>query len=228
MSAITFEQLSKLVYDNISAQAKRDAEQAKRDADRDAEMKKIFAGMAKLDAKYNDKMAKLDAKYNDKMAKRAKREDEGFKQLRQQLGWLGNSYGEQVEAMFVNLGDKFNALGYCFPKEAEGRVKFLDENRKVLVEVDRLLENGEAVLPVEIKAKLNIGDVNDHIERLRKIRMYNLKHNDNRKVLGAVGGGVVSQEVKEYAVKKGLFVLEQNGSSIEISDVSTCFKPTEW
>lgn len=43
MSAITFEQLSKLVYDNIAAQAKRDAEQAKLDAERDAERAKLDA-----------------------------------------------------------------------------------------------------------------------------------------------------------------------------------------
>ena len=250
MSAITFEQLSKLVYDNIAAQAERDAAQAERDAARaaeweterkereavrEAERKEREAvreaerkERKEREAVWEAERKKLDDEIKKEMAEIARQEKEDIKQLRKQFGRLGISFGEQVEAIFVNLGDKFNAYGYSFPKEAEGRVKFLDENRRVMVEVDHLLENGDAMLPVEIKAKLKIRDVNDHIKRLRKIRAYNIKHKDNRKVIGAVGGGVVQQKVREYAIGKGLFVLEQNGSSVGLSGVPADFKPTEW
>ena len=192
MSAVTIEGLSKLINDYISAQAERDAERAK-----------------------------LDAEIKTDYEKR-------WKRLEQELGRLGNSYGDQVEAMFVNLGEKFNVLGFSFPKEAKGNIRFIDKNRKVLAEVDHLLENGNVVMPIEVKAKLKQEHVDDHIRRLGIISEHNIKHNDNRKVLGAVAGGVVPQNVLAYAQKKGLYVLVQNGESVEIADMPANFKPREW
>ena len=217
MSAITFEQLSKLVYDNIAAQAKRDAE-------RDAEWEKHVAEMKKDTAE----MKKDTAEMKKREDERANRSEEEFKQLRKEFGRLGISYGEQIEAMFVSLGEQFNVFGYNFSKASKGSIELFDENKNILVEIDHLYENGDTMLPVEIKAKLDISDVNDHIKRLQKIRMYNLKHNDNRKVIGAVGGGVVSKKVKDYAIEKGLFVLVQNGNAVEVASVPSDFKPTEW
>ena len=238
MSAITFEEFRKLVYDNIAAQAERDAERDRRDAERDrrdAERDRKNAERDRKDAEFRAEMNRHEAEsrksiaeWRKSLAEWRESEKEGFRQLRKELGSLGISYGEQVEAMFVNLGDKFNALGYDFPKEARGGIKFLGENRRVLVEVDHFLENGEVVMPVEIKAKLKIDDVKDHIRRLEKIKEYNSIHSDNRKVLGAVGGGVVPIHVKEYATKKGLYVLVQNGESIEIADVPESFEPRIW
>ena len=154
--------------------------------------------------------------------------DKRMKRLERDLGKLGNSYGDQVEAMFVNLGSKFNALGFSFPKEAKGSISFLDENRRVLAEVDHLLENGSVVLPIEVKAKLKQEHVDDHIIRLGIISEYNLKHKDHRKILGAVAGGMVPQNVLAYAQKRGLYVLVQNGESVEIADFPANFKPKEW
>ena len=165
--------------------------------------------------------AKLDAEIKKDYEKR-------WKRLEQELGRLGNSYGDQVEAMFVNLGAKFNALGHNFPKEAKGNIKFLDDKRKVLAEVDHLLENGSVIMPIEVKAKLKRDDVDDHIRRLEIISGYNIKNNDKRKVLGAVAGGVVPKNVLEYAQKKGLYVLVQNGESVEIAALPANFEPREW
>ena len=203
MSNITIEALSKLVNDYISAQAQRDAERDNRDAERDAAQKAVHE------------------KYQADYEKR-------WKQLQQELGRLGTSYGDQVEAMFVNLGTKFNALGYSFPKEAKGSIRFLDENRRVLAEVDHLLENGDVIMPIEVKAKLKQDHVDEHIRRLGVISGYNVRQNDSRKVLGAVAGGVVPQNVLEYAQRRGLYVLVQNGDSVEIADIPANFKPQVW
>ena len=210
MSTVTIEALSSLFHDYISAQAKRDAERDKKDAERAAERAEMDAKRAEMDAK-----SKAE---HDRM----------WKSLRKDLGKIGISYGEQVEAMFVNLGAKFNKLGYSFPKEAKGNIQFLDENRRVLAEVDHLLENDNVVMPVEVKAKLKKDDVDDHIKRLGIISKYNALHNDSRKVLGAVAGGVVAQNVREYAQKKGLFVLVKNGNSVEIAALPSSFVPNEW
>ena len=217
MSTVTIDGLSKLINDYILAQAERDAERAKLDAERDAKRAKFDAERARLDAERVKQDAEIKADYEKR-----------WKRLEQKLGRLGNSYGDQVEAMFVNLGAKFNELGYSFPKEAKGNIRFLDENRKILAEVDHLLENGSVVMPIEVKAKLKQDHVDDHIRRLGIISEYNIKNNDNRKVLGAVAGGAVPQNVLEYAQKKGLYVLVQNGESVEIADMPANFKPKEW
>ena len=119
MATVTLEALSNLIHDYIAAQAKWMEEQ-KADHER------------------------RQAEYEKRQAEYEKEQ----KELKRNLGKLGNSYGEQVEAMFVNLGEKFNKLGFSFPKEASGTIKFLGENRRVLVEVDRLLENGDFVMPI--------------------------------------------------------------------------------
>ena len=213
MSTITIDELSKLVHDYISAQAKRDEERAKLDAVLKAEQVK---------------QAEVQTKHAEMLAKHAVDYEKRWKRLQQDFGRLGISYGDQIEAMFVNLSAKFNKLGFRFPKEARGGVKFFDENREVLAEVDRLLENGDVMMAIEVKAKLNQEDVDYHIRRLGIISEYNTKHNDSRKVLGAVAGGVVPQQVLDYAQKRGLYVLVQSGESVKIAKLPANFKPQEW
>ena len=203
MAAVTIKSLRKLMREHYSAQAEWNAEQ-------------------------NEKWKKYDEEWKKRQEESNKAWEKRMERLDRDMGKLGNSYGDQVEAMFVNLGTKFNKLGYEFPKEAKGSIQFLGENRKVLAEVDHLLENGSVVLAIEVKAKLKQEHVDDHIERLGIISSHNAKHNDNRKVLGAVAGGVVPQNVLAYAQKKGLYVLVQNGESIEIADMPANFKLQEW
>ena len=157
-----------------------------------------------------------------------KEHDEAWRKLRQDFERFGISQCEQVEAMFVDLGSKFNEQGFNFPKEAEGRVKFLGENRQVLAEVDKLLENGEAMMAVEVKSKLKKDDVDGHIKRLAIIGEYNKKHGDTRKVLGAVAGGVVADNVLAYAHGKGLYVIVRNGKSVDVAKLPDNFIPKSW
>jgi len=227
LSAITVDDLSNLINRFISAQIEINAEMAKHNE----KMAKHNEKMAKLNeqSKKDYEQSKKDYEQSKKDYEENKKDyEKRWKRLEQELGRLGNSYGDQVEAMFVNLGAKFNVLGYKFPKEAKGNIRFLDENRKVLAEVDHLLENGSIVMPIEVKAKLKQDHVDEHIRRLGIISEYNIKQKDNRKVLGAVAGGVVPQNVLEYAQKKGLYVLVQNGESVEVADVPENFKPMEW
>ena len=160
---------------------------------------------------------------------KAKREnDEAWRKLRQDFERFGISQGEQIEAVFVDLGTKFNDQGFHFPKEAEGRVRFLGKNRQVLAEVDKLLENGEVMMAVEVKSKLKKDDVDGHIERLGILSQYNKVHNDQRKVLGAVAGGVVADNVRSYAQSKGLYVIVRNGNSVDIAPLPKNFVPKSW
>ena len=126
----------------------------------------------------------------------------------------------------TELWKKFNDIGFTFTKQAQG-MKFYEDER-VLAEVDFFLENGLYAMLVEIKTELSVGDVDDHLERIEKIRQYMDKRKDMRKLVGAVAGGIVSENVLRYAQKKGLFVIEQTGDSVAIAAMPQGFKAREW
>ena len=147
--------------------------------------------------------------------------------LSKNVGGISNKLGKFTEAMFASeLWEKFNRLGYSFTSEAP-RMRFY-ENGQVLAEVDFFLENGIYAMPVEIKTELLEADVEDHIDRIEKIRHYMDSKNDNRKLVGAVAGGIVSESVLRYAQKRGLFVIQQNGDSVSIAASPVGFKVREW
>jgi hypothetical protein len=143
------------------------------------------------------------------------------------IGKLGNRIGDLVEELILpNILEKFNKLGYVFGKVAPN-VRYRDSGGDYVAEVDILLENGDAVLAVEVKTTLTEKDVRDHLGRMEKLRSYADEHQDKRKLLGAVAGAIASKEVKDFAVKSGFFVLEQSGDTVRIS-VPEGFKPREW
>ena len=161
------------------------------------------------------------------MQESQKKTDKIIADLSKNIGGLGNSLGRFTEAMFsAELWKKFNELGFTFTKQAP-HMKFY-EYGQVLAEVDFFLENGAYAMSVEIKTELSIDDVDEHLVRIEKIRQYMDAHDDKRKLVGAVAGGTVSESVRNYAHKKGLFVIVQTGDSVAIASMPKEFKAREW
>ncbi|MHC6202118.1 hypothetical protein ACYULU_02875 [Breznakiellaceae bacterium SP9] len=154
------------------------------------------------------------------------RTDKQIAELTKNIGGINNSLGKFMEQMFSpHVWSKFEALGYDFTKG--GNYKF-KESGQVLAEVDIFLENGDYTMPIEVKLDLTNEDVDEHLQRIDKIRVYMDKHSDKRKLLGAVAGGIVPESVKRYAQKKGLYVLVQSGESVNVAETSKDFKAREW
>jgi hypothetical protein len=80
---------------------------------------------------------------------------------------------------------------------------------------------------VEAKSKPNIRDIDEHVERMKKLRGYADRRNDPRKYLGAIAGMVVPAQVKEYAFKQGFPVLLPSGDSIAL-ECPEGFSPKTW
>ena len=99
-------------------------------------------------------------------------------------------------------------------------------SNKIFLEIDVKLENGDKVMLVEVKTKPTTKDVKDHIKRLEKMRVYADLHGDKRTFLGSVAGAVMTDNVKEYALKQGFFVIEPSGEAFNI--ISPDNKPKEW
>ncbi|RJP29916.1 MAG: DUF3782 domain-containing protein [Candidatus Omnitrophota bacterium] len=94
------------------------------------------------------------------------------------------------------------------------------------MEIDILAVNQEYVILIEVKSTLGVRDVNEHIERMKKFRTYFPEY-ANKKIVGAVAGIVIQENVDKHAYKKGLFVIAQSGDSVKILNDGE-FKPTEW
>jgi hypothetical protein len=89
-----------------------------------------------------------------------------------------------------------------------------------------MLENGDKAMLVEVKTKPTTEHIQEHIERLEKMRKYADLHDDKRTFLGAVAGVVMTPNVKEYALKQGFFVIEPSGDTFNIT--SPRGQPKEW
>ncbi|GHV87257.1 hypothetical protein AGMMS50255_5530 [Spirochaetia bacterium] len=157
-----------------------------------------------------------------------KETDRKMQETDRRLGKLGNRFGEMVEYMVVpNLVTKFNELGFEFEKTHRDTV-IKDQKHDIFTEVDAFLENGDKVMIVEIKTKPNIDDINEHIERMEKLRKYADLHDDKRKYLGALAGLVFGDGEKTYALKKGFYVIEPSGDTFNITEPTGKYHPHEW
>jgi hypothetical protein len=161
-----------------------------------------------------------------KMKESAARLDRQMQETERRLGRLGNRMGEVIEYMVApNLREKFRELGYDFP-QANQNSDVSDRKNKIFLEIDVKLENGDKVMLVEVKTKPTTEDVQDHIKRLEKMRVYADLHGDKRTFLGSVAGVVITDNVKEYALGKGFFVIEPSGDTFNI--IPPDGQPKEW
>jgi hypothetical protein len=165
-------------------------------------------------------------KETDKLVKENAKQ---MKETDKRVGELTGRFGDIVEHMIVpNLVARFQDLKFTFTKVSRD-VKITDAQKRVIAEIDAFLENGDFTMTVEIKSKPRIDYINDHIERMKKLRAYADSHNDKRKYLGAVAGVVFDDSVKTYALKNGFYVLEPSGETFTItSPEDRGYTPKEW
>jgi hypothetical protein len=145
-----------------------------------------------------------------------------------EIGNIGNRLGSLIESIVSpNMHRKFNALGYAFTR-MNTRVVYEDAHGETIAEVNVPLENGEYALAAEVKSALTIEDVKIHVERMCVLRAYADAHKDTRRYLGAVAGGIVGKQARDYAHKSDFFVLEQSGDTVGIADPLEAWQPKAW
>jgi hypothetical protein len=153
--------------------------------------------------------------------------DRKMRETDRKIGELGNRFGELAEHLVTpNIAEKFRALGYTFTR-AGPDVEFFGRDGKALTEVDVWLENGEFAMAVEVKSRLRKEHVDDHAGRMAMLRSYLDERGDTRKLLGAVAGAIVPQELKKYIHGYGFYVIEQSGDTVKI-EAPEGFMPRMW
>jgi hypothetical protein len=158
------------------------------------------------------------------LQEQSRKTDRQIQQVNEQLGKLGNRLGEFVEwqvrpaavRLFQERGIDVHEL------HTEVSVKRPQGG----LEIDLLVVNETEVILIEVKSKLTQKDVDEHLERLAKFKEFMPRYSDAN-ALGAVAAMVVTDEVANYAYRRGLFVLAQSGESVIILNDAQ-FQPQVW
>ncbi|MCL1837304.1 MAG: hypothetical protein FWG46_07145 [Treponema sp.] len=156
----------------------------------------------------------------DKMADKVDRVTEN-------VGGLNRSVGELVETLIAaRLWEKFPEYDL---KRAYQRLPVYDEKNVVKSDIDILLVNTLMCMAVEVKRELNQEiDVDRHLKRMQLIRQYPPEQIGSKQLFGAMAGGVVDPDVKDYAYNSGFFVLELTGESVHLISPPEGFQPKRW
>jgi hypothetical protein len=142
-----------------------------------------------------------------------KETEKAIKETQKNIGGLNHTLGSLVEHILTpGLPKKFKRLGYSFNRIAT--YKFAEGVWELL---DGMLENGDQAIAVEVKTTLRQFDIDDHLIRMEKIRKYADEHGDKRQFMGAMAATITDEATKNYALKKGLFVIEPSGEDVKVT-----------
>jgi hypothetical protein len=95
-------------------------------------------------------------------------------------------------------------------------VKFIDEGLGISGEIDLFLENGEVACLMEAKTKLSEEHVEAHADTMAQYRLYADARKDSRKFIAAVGGVVLEDNIRNYALKRGFYVVQLSGDNVVV------------
>jgi len=172
--------------------------------------------------------ARQSKEFHEKLLETDRRIEKSQMDVNKKIGELAGTWGKFVAEMVKpKIVELFKEKGIEIETMAQSIKGFKDG--KEYYEIDLLLVNTNVAVVVEIKSSLSVEDINEHLERLEKIKkiapkIFNLS---GFTIYGAVAGMIVEGEADKYAYKKGLFVLRQKGNIVEIVN-DFKFKPKEW
>jgi len=151
-----------------------------------------------------------------------KETEKALKETQKNVGGLNNTLGSMVEHILTpGLPQKFKKFGYSFTRLAS-----YSYTAGVWAQIDGMLENGTQAMAVEVKMTLRQSDIDDHILRMEKIRKFADEHGDNRQFIGAIAAIITDESTKNYALKKGLFVIEPRGEDVKVTKPAV--EPRVW
>jgi hypothetical protein len=200
--------------ERMSARVDRAAEAAERASEVAAKTSLEVAKTSEVAAKTSLEVAEMSRKVAE---------------VSKNVGGLNRSMGELIETLIAaRLWEKFSDYPYNL-KRAYQRIPLYDERNFKKTDIDILLSDTEWAMAIEVKRELDKKDeVDAHVKRMELIRQYPPAETVGKKLLGAMAGGVVDPEVRDYAHKSGFFVLELAGESVNLLQPPEGFEPHEW
>ena len=157
---------------------------------------------------------------------RAKDLDRQFKETDRKIGKLGGRLGDFVEGLIKpSVARLFQARGIPVYKTYSD-VSANNPKLGLATQIDLLAINSEVCALIEVKSKLSVEDVNEHLERMDKFKPLFPEYAD-KKAYGAVAAMVIPDDVAKYAYRKGFFILAQQGENVVILNDDK-FVPIAW
>ena len=124
--------------------------------------------------------------------------------------------------------EKFHALGYNVDDYTRNHF-FSVKKLGIRGEIDLMLHDGEVSILIEVKTTLDIADIRQFLETMKKYRIYaDSRWKDSTRYVGAVAGAVVDDKALQFAHENGLFVIVQSGDAIDIVPTPEGFQAREW
>lgn len=173
----------------------------------------------------SDRRLQLERIENDKRfdQKISKVTSELAKKISQLGDTLGRYAEEQVKADLVNKFLKWGIPVHSYTTHFVQQ----DQNNEFIYEVDILIYNSNYVIALEVKNQIKKDDIDEHIERMAKIKQHPLPDTKGKILLAGVASMIVGNGLEQYAESKGLFFIKPSGETVKIVNKKT-FKPREW
>jgi len=201
---------------------KKEAEERKKEAE---ERKKEAEERWKKEAEEREESKKLfEERLKREEEERIKSKEEFDKKIGKIAGVLGGFVEGMVEPKILEM---FHERGIFLTEVMRNVLIHNKETLKLEAEIDLLLINDTYSVAVEVKTKLTSEHVQEHLDRLNRLKNNPIRSIKGTNLLGAVAGMRVEENAETFAIKKGLYVLKQKGEIVEIANDDN-FKPREW
>jgi predicted AAA+ superfamily ATPase len=194
----------------------------------------IWALFQESDRKFQAMLQETEKQFQEtdkkiqKVSEQMEKTDRKIARLSKNIGGNNRSIGELVETLIAaRLWKKFAAYPYHL-EMAYQRLPIYDEHKQLKSDIDILLVDTEWCMAVEVKREANKDDVERHLKRMELIRKYPPAQVVGKKMLGALAGGIVSPDARDFAHECGFFVLELKGESVALLNPPEGFTPGEW
>ncbi|NGZ27557.1 MAG: DUF3782 domain-containing protein [Magnetococcales bacterium] len=151
--------------------------------------------------------------------------DRIVKEVSRQIGQLGGRWGEFVEGLVAPACETLFAERGIPVHAVTRRMKAKHPDGR-LMEIDILVENTDEIMLVEVKSELKESDVRDHLNRLAQFKEF-FPYFEGKRIMGAVAGIVVEENVARFASNQGLFVIAQSGDCVHLVN-GEGFTPCTW
>lgn len=187
------------------------------------EIWKLFKETAESFKETDERFKETDRRFKE-TDKKFNETDRFLKEVSASVGKLGNRLGEFIEdAVRPAAVRLFQSRGIVVHEVQQNVTVQRGEEG---LEIDLMVVNDAEGVAVECKSHLKIDDVNEHLERLAKLKRL-LPRYANFKIMGAVAAMVIPDHVARYAASKGLFVIGQSGEDMTIRNDED-FTPAVW
>ncbi|MEM8611213.1 MAG: DUF3782 domain-containing protein [Cyanobacteria bacterium P01_H01_bin.105] len=204
--------------DRRFAEADRRAAESKAEFDRRIAEAERLAAESK--AAFDKRMAESKAEYDKRIAK----SEAIAAQANRAVNSLSSRWGRFVENIVAPAALRlFQEQGMAV-QEVYQRVRSARDKRNL--EIDILVVDDDVAVVIEVKSRLTQDSIRQVLRSLEQFKLA-FPHYAGYRLYGAVAAIEIDKDMDTYAYNQGLFLIQQSGDSVSISNTPD-FAPRIW